>query len=220
MRRSRSRTAALGNKMPMKPEFLYERGRVDSPPQVVNLPHIRILAAVFATIALCAGAVYGDRLRPTKAMLTAFEKQFVGNVLAATKDSTVTFVDPPRAYYLDNFGIMMACEVSPVPGYGPTMFGPLNPEQIQLHHHKVEERLPILREQMKLALFDGATRFEALDDNDRLAVAVTVYHFAWENTTGIPSQIVIQGTRKALLEARAKTKEQGRDQAFQMKELY
>jgi hypothetical protein len=84
----------------------------------------------------------------------------------------------------------------------------------------VEERLPLLREQMKLALFDGAARFDMLDDSDRLAVAVTVYHFAWENTTGIPSQIVIQGTKKALLEARAKTKEQGRDQAFQMKEMF
>jgi len=181
---------------------------------------IHILAAALWTIALCAGAAYGDRPHVTKAMLTAFEKQFVGSVLSATKDSAVTFVDPPRAYYVDNFGIMMASEISLVPGYGPTMFGPLNPEQIQLHHHKVTERLPVLREQMKLALFEGATRFDALDDNDRLAVAVTVYHFAWENTTGIPSQIVMQGTRKALLEARPKTQEQGRDQAFEMKELY
>lgn len=181
---------------------------------------IHIFAAALAAIVLCAGAAYGDRPRLTKAMLAAFEKQFAANVIAATKDSTVTFVDPPRAYYVDNFGILMASEVSPIPGYGPTMFGPLNPEQIQLHHHKVEERLPLLREQMKLALFDGATRFDMLDDSDHLAVAVTVYHFAWENTTGIPSQIVIQGTKKALLEARAKTKEQGRDQAFQMKEMF
>ena len=52
-----------------------------------------------------------------------------------------------------------------------------------------------------------------------LAVAVTVYHFLWEETTDIPSQIVMQGTKKALLEARTKTVEQGRDQALQMKEL-
>ena len=114
----------------------------------------------------------------------------------------------------------MASEISLVPGYGPTMFGPLNKDQILLHHRKVIARLPVLREQMKLALFDGATRFDSLDDNDRLAVAVTVYHFAWEDTTEIPSQIVMQGTKKALLEARAKTQEQGRDQPFLMKEMY
>jgi hypothetical protein len=194
--------------------------RVANPAPKPKASHIHILAAVLAAIALCAGAAYGDRPHLTRAMLTAFEKQFALSVLTATKDSTVTFIDPPRAYYLDNFGVMMATEMSLVPGYGPTIFGALSKEQIQLHHHKVEERLPLIREQMKLALLDGASRFDALDGNDRLAVAVTVYHFAWENTTGIPTQIVMQATRKALLEARAKTQEQGRDQSFEMKELY
>ncbi len=183
------------------------------------MKRVHILAAALATIALCAGSAYGDRPRLTRAMLTAFEKEFTQSVLTATKDSTVTFIDPPRAYYLDNFGVMMATEMSLVPGYGPTIFGALNKEQIQLHHRKVIARLPVLREQMKLALFDGATRFESLDSNDRLAMAVTVYHFAWEDTTDVPTQIVIQGTKKALLEARAKTQEQGRDQVFEMKEL-
>lgn len=180
----------------------------------------QILATVLAAIALCAGAAYADRPHLAKAMLTAYEKQFAVSILSAGKGSAFTFVDPPRAYYVDNFGILMASEISLVPGYGPTMFGTIGKDQIQIHHHNVTERLPVLREQMKLALFDGATRFDMLDGDDRLAVAVTVYHFAWEDTTGIPSQIVMQGTKKALLEARAKTQEQGRDQAFQMKELY
>jgi hypothetical protein len=181
---------------------------------------VYILAPLLIAFALCAGAVYGDGPHLTKVMLSAFQKQFATSVLSATKDSAVTFIDPPRAYYLDDFGIVMTSEVSPVPGYGPTIFGPLNKDQIQLHHRKVIERLPILREQMKLALFDGATRFQTLDSNDHLAVALTVYHFAWEDTTDVPSQIVIQGTKKALLEGRTKTQEQGRDQAVQMKELY
>ena len=71
---------------------------------------IHIFAAALAAIVLCAGAAYGDRPRLTKAMLAAFEKQFAANVIAATKDSTVTFVDPPRAYYVDIFGILMASE--------------------------------------------------------------------------------------------------------------
>ena len=178
-----------------------------------------ILTAVLAVIALCAGAAYGDRPHITKVMLAAYERQFAVSVLSAGKDSAFTLIDPPRAYYVDNFGILMASEISLEPG-GPTMFGLLTKEQIQLHHHKVTERLPVLREQMKLALFDGATRFEELDANERLALAVTVYHFVWEDTTGVPSQIVMQGTKKALLEARTKTQEQGRDQALQMKELY
>ncbi len=182
---------------------------------------IHILAVVLGAVALCGGVAYGDRPHVTRAMEVAFEKQFVGSVLAATKkDLPFTFIDPPRAYYVDNFGIMMTTEMSLVPGLGPTMFGNISNDQIQLHHHRVIERLPLLREQMKLALFDGAARFEALDGDERLAVAVTVYHFAWEDTTDIPSQIVAQGTKKALLEARAKTQEQGRDRALEMKELY
>src|SRR5208283_4783582 len=159
MRRWRSRPMARANRTHMRLEIRHERGRVANPPQVNNLapkrraPHIsRIFGAVVAAIALCAGAAYGDRPHITKAAMAAYEKEFAGNILSATKTSTFTFVDPPRAYYVDNFGIVMASEISLVPGYGPTMFGALSKEQIQLHHRKVVERLPVLREQMKLAL--------------------------------------------------------------------
>jgi len=182
---------------------------------------LQILAAVLTMIALCSVAAYGDRPQITKAMMTAYERHFAGSIVSASKElPPFTIIDPPRAFYLDNFGIMMASEVSLVPGITLTMFRVVDKEDIQAHRRRVIERLPLLREQMKLALFDGATRFDALDGNDRLAVAVTVYHFAWEDTTEIPSQIVMQGTKKALLGARAKTQEQGRDQALQMKETY
>jgi hypothetical protein len=181
----------------------------------------QVLAAVLSAIALCSIAAYGDRPRITKAMMTAYERQFAGGIISASKEPpSFTIIDPPRAFYLDNFGIMMTSEISLVPGITLTMFRVVDKEDIQVHRRKVMERLPVLREQMKLALFDGATRFDTLDERDRLAVAVTVYHFAWEDTTEIPSQIVMQGTKKALLEARAKTQEQGRDQALQMKEMY
>lgn len=178
-----------------------------------------VLAAFLIVLAVGAGAAYGALPHLSRAMLADFERQFSVKILAPVKDSAFTFVDPPSAYYLENFGVTMSSKISLVPGYGPTMFGMMSPEQIQTHHRKVLERLPVLRERMKLTLFDGASHFEGLDDNDRLAVAVTVYHFLWEETTEIPSLIVIQGTKKALLEARTKTVEQGRDRAVQMKEM-
>lgn len=181
---------------------------------------LSILIAALAAIALCAGSAYADRQHITKAMMNAFEKQFAVSIVSASKEPGFTFIDPPRAFYLDNFGIMMASEISLMPGFGMSMFRTINKDEIQVQHHKVLERLPLLREQMKLALFDGATRFDTLGGDERLAVAVTVYHFAWEDTTDVPSQIVVQGTKKALLEVRTKTQDQGRDQALQMKEIY
>ncbi len=184
------------------------------------MKRLPILASVLVAVSVGAGAAHCARQGLSRALLADFEKQFSTKILVPVKDSAFTFVDPPSAYYLDNFGVTMSSKISLVPGYGPTMFGMMSPEQIQTHHRKVLERLPVLRERMKLTLVDGATHFEGLDGNERLAVAVTVYHFLWEETTEIPSQIVMQGTKKALLEARTKTVEQGRDQALQMKELY
>jgi hypothetical protein len=179
-----------------------------------------VLAVAVAAVALCAGVAYGDRPGVSKAMIFAWGEEFGGKIRAIDKEWPFSFVDPPCAYSVDNFGILMTSEISLATGYGPTMFGPVRPEQIKDHHHKVLERLPLLREQMKVALFDGAARFGPLDENERLAVAVTVYHFVWEDTTELPSQIVMQGTKKSLLEARTKTVEQGRDRAVLVKETY
>ena len=104
------------------------------------------------------------------------------------------FVDPPRAFYVDRFGVVMTSVATLGPGFGIGMFrGAPDATELATYRGKMLQRLPVLRQQMKAALLESAQQFRSLKEEDRLAVAVSVYHFAAEDTQGIPSQIVIQG---------------------------
>ena len=74
-----------------------------------------------------------------------------------------------------------------------------------------------MKETMKTSLLETAGALSDLPDEDRVAIAVTVYHFEWEDTADVPSEIVVQGKKKDLLAAR--TDASLRDKAIELKEM-
>jgi hypothetical protein len=176
-------------------------------------------------IALVAGRTMvardaGAESPVTRALLASFEKDFLVRMKAAWKVDSTLFVDPPRAFYVDRFGVVMTSVVTLGPGFGMGMFrGAPGAAELADYRGKVLQRLPLLLQQMKDALLESAPRFRSLKDGDRLAVAVSVYHFAEEDTQGIPSQIVIQGAHKALLEAKQRPAGASLDDVFDIEEL-
>jgi len=158
--------------------------------------------------------------RVTRALLASFEHDFLTRMAAAWKVETHLFIDPPRAFYVDRFGIVMTSVVTLEPGFGLALFrGAPNKGEIADYRGRVLQRLPVLRQQMKDSLLESAPRFRTLNATDRMAVAVSVYHFEPEDTQGIPSEIVIQATHQALLEARQRPAGASRDDVFEIEEL-
>jgi hypothetical protein len=156
----------------------------------------------------------------TRALLASFERDFFSRMRGAWKIESQLFVDPPRAFYVDRFGVVMTSVVTLEPGFGLGLFrGAPTRAEIADYRGKVMQRLPLLRQQMKDSLLESAPRFRSLKDDDRLAVAVSVYHFAPEDTEGIPSQIVIQSARKALLDAKQRPAGASLEDVFETEEL-
>jgi|HubBroStandDraft_2_1064218.scaffolds.fasta_scaffold170447_2 hypothetical protein len=156
----------------------------------------------------------------TRALLASFEKDFLVRMKAAWKVDTALFIDPPRAFYVDRFGVVMTSVVTLGPGFGIGIFrGAPEPPELADYRGKVLQRLPLLRQQMRDTLLESAPLFRTLKENDRLAVAVSVYHFEPEDTHGIPSQVVIQGAYKALLEAKQRPAGASLDDVFEVEEL-
>ena len=151
--------------------------------------------------------------------LFELEKKFEKSVYALWSDDRYMFQQLPRAYYVSNFGVLLTSEFSIAPGPGISPFLPSISKQTVVSHKKVVlERVPKLRDFMKSQLLDDVSMFPDLPETDRFGIAVTIYHISWEDISDIPTQVVVQGTKKALLAARANAAL--RDQAIEMKELY
>ena len=150
--------------------------------------------------------------------LFELEKRFEGHALQLWGDDRFMFQQFPRAYYVTNFGVLMTAELSVAPGPGPSPFlPPLTRQTIFAHKKVVLERIPKLRALLKTELLDDVSMFPNLPDTERFGIAVTIYHISWEDTADVPTQIVVQGTKKALTAGHANPAM--RDQAIEMRDM-
>ena len=54
---------------------------------------------------------------------------------------------------------------------------------------------------MRAMLVDSARSLDSLPLDEQVAVGVSLFNWTWENHEGMPSQIVMHASRKALLQA-------------------
>lgn len=142
--------------------------------------------------------------RVDRAQTFAIERQFTDRALALWGDDRYMFFKLPEAYSVDHFGILMTADVNLAPGPALMAFrGPITKQEIVDHKHTVLQRMPKFRQFLKSELIDAAAMFPGEPETGRISIAVTIYHFSWEDTGDIPTQIVVQGVKKDLLEAKA-----------------
>ena len=71
-------------------------------------------------------------------------------------------------------------------------------EIARIHDRKVQ-RLPLLKQQMREMLVASAASLENLPPSEQVVLAVSLFHYSWEDYSGLPSQIVMQAERQKLL---------------------
>ncbi len=102
--------------------------------------------------------------------------------------------------YLEGYGAVFTAEVN----LATAPVSPLMPiptkEMIARHHQKKVERIPLLEKAMREMLVQTATSMDTLADTDRIVIAVSLTSYSWE-PAGLPSQIIMQAQKGALLKA-------------------
>ena len=103
-----------------------------------------------------------------------------------------------RGIYLDGYGAVFTAEVSLIvtPGINPFHTEFTAPEKEKVHQRKID-RLPLLRQAMRDMWRDSATTLTAMPDNQQVVIAVRLLYLPWEDTHGLPAQIVMKGDRRA-----------------------
>jgi len=109
----------------------------------------------------------------------------------------------PSGFYIDGYGVVYSTEINlsyaqPVSPFAPTV----SPE-VKANTHAAELRqLPILRDQMRQLLLRSSVTLDKLPPAEQIVVGVKITHQGWEDKTGFPEQIVMQGQKSKLMDAK------------------
>jgi hypothetical protein len=109
-----------------------------------------------------------------------------------------------RGVYLEGYGAVFSLEMNLVPGVSITPFYPrMTPEKVKATHQTKLERLKQLHQTMRDVLMDTAARLTVVPEGEQIVLVVNLFSHAWENTKGVPGQLVMQARRQVLLDLKA-----------------
>jgi hypothetical protein len=154
----------------------------------------RVFAFLILTAALTAWAAV------SRAALAAVEKSMAQRLDKLVLGEPFLVLSPPLSVYLDGYGAVFTAEINLVPA-SITPFRPsFTKEEIGRVRQKKLERLPLLKTAMREMLMSGAASLDTVPGDEKLVLGVSLFHHPWEDTSGLPAQIVMQAQRRVLVE--------------------
>lgn len=117
-------------------------------------------------------------------------------------DYPLELVGVTQAVYIRGYGAVLAGEVNLAPGSNINPFHPtITKEDITRTRVKKVERMPGFRSAMQDLLARSAVELHDVPDNEEVALAVSLFYWRWEDHAGLPDQVVMHATKKALVAA-------------------
>lgn len=162
---------------------------------------MKYLLALLLAATLLVAAVTEPILN--RGMLIPVEKR-IDQRLETLYDEPFLLLGMARGLYLDKFGAVFSAELQLVstPGLGTFGFTAPTKEMLASVRNKKLERLPILKEAMRAQLASAAVALERLPVEEKVVLGISIFRRSWEDSTGLPAQIVMQAFRKDLLAAK------------------
>jgi hypothetical protein len=143
------------------------------------------------------------------ASLTVIEQGFDGNLRSYNLNDPIDILGATRGIYLAGCGAIFTTEISLVvtPSLSPFRQTITEQEKNQVHQRKLA-RLPVLRTLMTSMVKSAAVQLNLMPDTDQVVLAVKLLYLPWENTEGLPGQILMRASRSDALAGKIQTEEQ------------
>jgi len=136
--------------------------------------------------------------------LMSAEKNFEARVGKLWPDDPVAFWIFPQSMYINGFGAVFSAQVNLAQGPGISPFHPsVSKEEVERIHRKKMERMAIFRQTMEDVLLSSAASLDTVPADEQIALGVSFFYWNWEDTTGLPQQVVMRAPKKALISALA-----------------
>ena len=195
-----------------------------------DLPHLTLTSALFllAAFPLCAqlpqpvrtastAAVNPTLPNPAKAMkiapqtLKELERRFDTQLATlGGPNDPIDILGTTRGLYLDGYGAVFTTEISLIvtPRISPFHQEITKEEATRVHQRKLA-RLPLLKQAMVDMLKNSALTLIQIPDSQQIVLAVRLLYLPYEDTTGLPAQVLMSASRRDMLNnGQIKTEEQ------------
>lgn len=158
------------------------------------------LAILLACFLAGQGAPPAAHARLTRGALATVEKGFDGRISRANAPDSFDLLGNTRGVYLDGYGVVFSTELNLIvsPNLNPFHQSFTKIEISRVHDRKLRQ-LPVLKQNMREMLIASAASLENLPPSEQVVLAVSLFHYSWEDYSGLPSQIVMQAERQKLL---------------------
>ena len=161
------------------------------------------LAPAWSQVAKPAAALNAPGLPATKAAripaqtITGLEQAFNNRLMSmADVNEAVDLLGDTRGVQLEDYGVVFTTEVSLVRTPNITPFRKSIPPAMAARVHQLRvERMPLLKAAMMEMMGNMAAACTQIPAHQQLVLVVRLYYGAWEDTTGMPAQVVMRATR-------------------------
>ncbi len=139
-----------------------------------------------------------------RVLFADLEKNFDQRLEGVIPGDAFLLLGDTRGVYLDGFGAVFTAEVNLVnsPTLSPFRRTISKPEVMKVHEKK-QQRLAVLKQCMQDTMIGMAAALTEMPAGEQIVVGVSLFYFSWEDTSGLPTQIVMRAERRQLLGARA-----------------
>ncbi len=160
-------------------------------------------------IALCAVAMTAvapaaDKPRVGRASMVLVEQGFNNKFYNLGAIETLDLLGAARGVYLEGYGAVVTVEVNLVVGPAVSPFRPvLTKGEIALLKEKKRARLEVLKKAMRETLIAAGAALGDVPAQEQVVVGVSLFYFAWEDSAGLPGQILMRAPRGLLADHKA-----------------
>jgi len=143
-------------------------------------------------------------LRALRVQLEAFQ-QIVNRDIAQAFGHPFTLLQDAKGSYLPRFGVVFHMEVNlhPLRLISPFDMRPHTPEELRQARETKLERIRQLKARLSALLLAHGTKLTEVPPDQSVAIVVHLFNLPSEQSQGLPTQVVMETTRGALLEAQA-----------------
>jgi hypothetical protein len=154
-----------------------------------------------ALLLAAAAAAFTAKTGVSREAVQAMERSFDKRIQTLSADVPFELLGNTRGVYLEGYGAVFTSEVNLSQSANTSPFQLTIPKEYatKLRLRKLE-RVPMLKKNMQQEMVAMASSLDAVPPNERIVLGVTLYYHKWEDSSGLPSQIVMQAERQKLLD--------------------
>ena len=161
---------------------------------------MRLAAVIVLLCALPFGSM-ADKPKVNRAMIKAMEDGVERQLRGIWPADPVEVIGLTQGTYISGSGAVFVSEVNLAPSAGTSPFHKtITADELSRIHEKKMSRLPRLKTAMQEVLLNSAVSLDSVPAEEQIALGITLFYWRGENTEGLPSQIVMHGAKRALVE--------------------